>query len=507
MSSEQPKNDYSKYNAVQYRYKGGSHNVHIEISDITDSDHYSKTVPASNEWTTVTVKFTDMKQEDWGVPVPFNAAHINKVSFQAKGPDTQDSVFIDDIYLICDGSGIDNGGSDNNEPPKAEEKVPDIVPKDAVIPKVTLGELNIDTDLQKKAMKYLNKGVSFTNWLEENRKFNGTFKVGKDDIKILSDNGFKAIRLPIDLDKYTLNRDEFVKDATGKTELKIDSDTLFNVLDSFVEWTREYNMSLTIDYHEYDNSYNATSASNKRYQVMMAEVWKAVAAHYASNEREDIFYELLNEPDMSNGKVTAAQWTEAAQGIIDSIRTVDKKHTLLFGDVEWYSITKLAGRTPFTDDNIVYVIHSYEPFVFTHQGASWSETKDLKNIPFPYDKTKWPEYSSELGLSSTTPGWVKSNVLNYYKTGNKETMLNTIYTAKAWAVKNKVPVIINEFGAYNLRSTAQDRLNYLTAMREICDTLQIPWTHWGYTGGFEVIKGGKLVEGLDKAMGLTKPTP
>ena len=98
-------------------------------------------------------------------------------------------------------------------------------------------------------------------------------------------------------------------------------------------------------------------------------------------------------------------------------------------------------------------------------------------------------------------------MLNYYKTGNKETMLNTIYTAKAWAVKNKVPVIINEFGAYNLRSTAQDRLNYLTAMREICDTLQIPWTHWGYTGGFEVIKGGKLVEGLDKAMGLGKHAP
>jgi len=498
--------DYSKYSAVQYRYKGGSHCIHIEISDITDSDHYSSCPSTSKEWTTVTVKFAEMKQEGWGAAKTFNAAHINKVSFQAKGPDTQDSVFVDDIYLIG-GSGADNGGSNNNEPPKAEENKPDIVPKDAVIPKVTLGELNIDTDLQKKAMKYLNKGVSFTNWLEENRKFNGTFKVGKDDIKILSENGFKAIRLPIDLDKYTLNRDEFVKDATGKTELKIDSDTLFTVLDSFVEWTREYNMSLTIDYHEYDNSYNATSASNKRYQVMMAEVWKAVAAHFASNEREDIFYELLNEPDMSNGKVTAAQWTEAAQGIIDSIRTVDKKHTLLFGDVEWYSITKLAGRTPFTDDNIVYVIHSYEPFVFTHQGASWSETKNLKNIPFPYDKAKWPEYSSELGLSSTTPGWVKSNVLNYYKTGNKETMLNTIYTAKAWAVKNKVPVIINEFGAYNLRSTAQDRLNYLTTMREICDTLQIPWTHWGYTGGFEVIKGGKLVEGLDKAMGLTKPTP
>ncbi len=492
--------DYSKFTAVSYRYKGGNHFIHVEISSITDSDHYMKLLPASKEWKSVTVEFSQMAQEGWGATVPFKAEEITAISFQAKGPDTQDSVFVDDIYLIG-GSGV----PEKEEPPKEDK--PDIVPKDAVIPKVTLGKLNIDTELQKKAMKYLNKGVSFTNWLEENRKFDGTFKVGKNDIKILSENGFKAIRLPIDLDKYALNRDEFVKDATEKTALKIDSDTLFTVLDSFVEWTREYNMSLTIDYHEYDNSYNATSASNKRYQVMMAEVWKAVAAHYATNNREDIFYELLNEPDMSEGKVTAAQWTETAQGIIDSIRTVDKKHTLLFGDVEWYSITKLAGRTPFADTNIVYVIHSYEPFVFTHQGASWSETKDLKNIPFPYDKTKWPEYSSELGLSSTTPSWVKSNVLNYYKTGNKETMLNTIYTAKAWAVKNKVPVIINEFGAYNLKSTAQDRLNYLTAMREICDTLQIPWTHWGYTGGFEVIKGGKLVDGLDKAMGLTKPTP
>ena len=356
--------DYSKYNAVQYRYKGGNHCIHVEISDITDSDHYSACQSGNKDWTTVTVKFSDMKQEGWGAAKTFNAAHINKVSFQSKGPDTKDSVFIDDVYLIGagDSNGADNGGN-NNEPPKEEENKPDIVPKDAVIPALpdlSAEKITIDTDLQKKAMKYLNKGVSFTNWLEENRKFNGTFKVGKNDIKILSENGFKAIRLPIDLDKYATNRDEFVKDTSGKTALKINSDTLFTVLDSFVEWTKEYKMSLTIDYHEYDNSYNATSASNKRYQVMMAEVWKAVAAHYAANEREDIFYELLNEPDMSNGKVTAAQWTETAQGIIDSIRTVDKKHTLLFGDVEWYSITKLAGRTPFTDDNIVYVIHSYE---------------------------------------------------------------------------------------------------------------------------------------------------
>ena len=65
-----------------------------------------------------------------------------------------------------------------------------------------------------------------------------------------------------------------------------------------------------------------------------------------------------------------------------------------------------------------------------------------------------------------------------------------------------MPVIINEFGAYNVGSTLESRLNYLSAVRKACDSLQVPWQHWGYTGGFEVIRDGKLIEGIDDALGL-----
>lgn len=92
--------DYSKFTAVSYRYKGGSHYIHVEISSITDSDHYMKSLSSSKEWKTVTVEFNQLKQEGWGAAVPFKAEEITAISFQAKGPDTQDSVFIDDIYLI-----------------------------------------------------------------------------------------------------------------------------------------------------------------------------------------------------------------------------------------------------------------------------------------------------------------------------------------------------------------------------------------------------------------------
>jgi licheninase len=263
-------------------------------------------------------------------------------------------------------------------------------------------------------------------------------------------------------------------------------------------------MSLVIDYHEYDNSYNATSAKDANYIKMMAEVWKHVAAHYAESPREDLFFELLNEPDMSDGKVTAATWTTAAQAMIDAIRSVNTKHTILFGDAQWYSITLLAKRTPFTDDNIIYVIHTYEPFAFTHQGGSWTDYATIHDIPFPYDPAKWSTVSGDFGVNKSTKAYVKTAIKNYYKTGSKEAILEQILKAKKWAATNNVPVIINEFGALNLRSTAESRINYLTAMREICDTLQIPWTHWGYTGNFSVIENGKLIEGLDKALGVGK---
>ena len=488
-----PDDANGRFGGITYWYKGGAHEVHIETSDVLDYDVHLAKMPASRTWKQAVVRFKDLVQGGWGVEVPFEAKNIMAISFQAKGNRTKvvsDSLFIDNIYL-----------QDSTE---VEKDKPDMEIKDPVIPEVafTEAEITVTNPLQEKAMKYLNKGVSFTNWLEDaNGKFK-KFEFGEKDIQILAENGFKSIRLPIDLDLYATNRDAFVKGTDA--ELKFDDDTLFMVLDSFVEWTGKHNMSFVIDYHEYDNSYNLTSAKDSNYVKMMAEVWKHVAAHYAENTREDVFFELLNEPDMSDGKVTAALWTTAAQAIIDAIRSVNTKQTLLFGDVKWYSITELAKRTPFADNNIIYVIHTYEPFAFTHQGGSWTDYATIKGLPFPYDPAKWSTVSGDFGVTASTKSYVKTAIKNYYKAGNKEAIMVEMLKAKKWAATNNVPVIINEFGALNLRSTAESRLNYLTAMREICDTLQIPWTHWGYTGNFSVIEDGKLIEGLDKALGVGK---
>ena len=369
--------DYAHLGGVTYWYKGCAHEIHVETSDIKDYDVHLAKLPAARTWTKASIRFKDLEQGGWGKEVAFDAAHLVKISFQAKGNGKNDSVLIDNIYL-----------QDTSEVAK---DTADMEIKDAEIPEVTIGDITITNELQAKAMKYLDKGINITNWLEEDGTlFKGTFKFNEEDVKLMADNGIKSLRLPIDLDQYATNRDKFVADTTGTVELAFDDTNLFAVLDSFVEWTGKHGMSFVIDYHEYDNSYNLTNAKKPRYTKMMASVWKHVAEHYASNEREDIFFELLNEPDMSQGKVTSALWHAAAQEDIDSIRTVDKKHTIIFGDAKWYSISLLAKGKKLNDDNIIYVVHTYEPFVFTHQGASWTDLKSIKNLMFPYDKENGP---------------------------------------------------------------------------------------------------------------------
>ena len=488
--------DCSRFGGISYWFKGGKHEIHVETSDVKDYDVHLASVKASRVWKQVFIRFKDLTQGGWGEEVEFNPAHITAISFQAKGNKVADSVIIDQVYL-----------QDSSEIAKdtADMKI-----MDPVIPEVTIGDITISNPLQAKAMKYLNKGINITNWLEEDKTmFDGEFKFNEDDVKLMADNGIKSLRFPIDLDRYATNRDEFVADTTNTVELKFDDAKLFGVLDSFVEWTGKNGMSFVIDYHEYDNSYNTTSAKKPQYTKMMATVWKHVAEHYASNEREDIFYELLNEPDMTNGKVSTKLWRAAAQEDIDSIRTVDKKHAIIFGDAQWYSITLLKNGVPLNDDKVIYAVHTYDPFVFTHQSASWADTKTIKNLMFPYDKEKWSEFSADFGVTKSTVSWVKTAVKDYYKNGNKEAILKIVLPAKEWAVKNNVPVIINEFGAYNLKTDKQSVLNYMTAMREISDTLQIPLTHWGYTGGFALFesegaspKGTKLIEGMKEAYGL-----
>ena len=75
--------DASKFNGIQITYKGSTTPFSMSVyhSKVQDWDHFSKALPASEDWTTVDVKFSELKQFGFGTPVTWTADSITGVNF------------------------------------------------------------------------------------------------------------------------------------------------------------------------------------------------------------------------------------------------------------------------------------------------------------------------------------------------------------------------------------------------------------------------------------------
>lgn len=448
--------DMTQYNAISYTYKGGAHRVQLQTYEITDYDYFGTAVTASTEWKPVTLPLTLFTQEGWGIASTLNPANIDSITFALRGATgDKGTIQIDNLKLV--------------QMPKST--TPDMVVNPATFPAdQVIDPITITNPLQAKAEAYLSRGYNITNWLEQGRF--KTFTYDEAWVKRLAAAGFKSLRLPIDLDLY-------IESASGTgdaMELTLSSD-LFTILDSFDTWTKSAGISLTIDYHQYDKSILLSDADSLTKAV---KVWGKVAEHFAANTREDLFFELLNEPDLSMGGTapTQAQMTEFAERMITAIRAYDTTHTLIFGDVKWYSIDTLSKRKLLSDSNVIYAFHTYDPFIFTHQGASWANMGATHDLPYPYDPARWSGFYADLGFSPLAEAWILAAAQSYYINGSRSAIRNHILAAKRWAVTNNVPVICNEFGAYEGTSKLEDRVRYYTDMVSIFDELKIPWQAW-----------------------------
>ena len=448
--------DLANYTGVSYTYQGGAHRVQVQVTDVTDYDDFGMNLPASPAWKTVNVPFQTFAQEGWGVKTQLDLRHVKNIAFALKGlAGTSGGLKVDNLVLTR----------------SVGPAVPDMTIRAAAPPAdETLDSIEIDNPLQAKAMKYLSRGYNVTNWLEETR-FTG-FTYDESFVGKLAAAGFRSLRLPIDFDLY-------VTSTTGMGDsLAITvSDDLWQILDAFDTWTQAHGLSLTIDYHQYGTLPDVASPDSVQTAVLM---WGQVAAHFAKSTREDLFFELMNEPELSFGGTdpTQAEWGAIAERMIAAIRATDSTHSIIFGDVAWYGIDKLVSRKPLADKNVIYAFHDYEPFIFTHQGAPWANLGSAHGLPYPYDPARWSEYYAVLGFNAGMEPWLLSALKNYYRDGSRSALRNHILSAKRWAVTNGVPVICNEFGAYEGTSELADRARYLRDMVGVFQELQIPWQQW-----------------------------
>jgi len=341
------------------------------------------------------------------------------------------------------------------------------------------------------AQNTFTKGVNLTSWFQPGSIKQLQFtKFSKQDLQNIKSLGCDVVRLPLNLHYMT----------NGAPDYTI-SPLFFQFLDSVVTWAEELQIHLILDNHTFDP--NLDTPLN--FDIPLRKEWIQMANHYKSRSKY-ILYEILNEPHGT--KLTTALWGKMQKTVIDTIRTVDTRHTIVVGASNFNSYTEMKNIPVYSDTNLIYTFHFYDPFMFTHQGASWTSGMDsLSGVPYPYNVTTMPTCPP-----SSKGTWVETELKKYSITGTDSSVKSLIDIAIAFRDQRKVPIYCGEYGVYNLNSNNDDRVYWYSVVRNYLELNKIPWTTWDYQGRFGLfVKGSNeqfkydLNMPLVKALGFVEP--
>jgi endoglucanase len=314
-----------------------------------------------------------------------------------------------------------------------------------------------------------NRGVNLTGWFQTSGVKQVQFtKYTKKDFENIKSLGCDVIRLPIDMTAMTKGSPDYVIDSL-----------FYFFLDSAVTWAEDLELHLILDNHTMDPGTNTASNIG----AMLQKIWVQVAQHYKNRSRY-IYYELRNEPH----GIGTSTWGTIQKNLISAIRAIDTVHTIVVGGSGWNTYSEMKYLPVFSDTNLIYTFHFYDPFLFTHQGATWPTPSmgSLGGVPFPYDSARMPACPDDLKGT-----WIESSLANSYKTdGTVAKVKQLIDIAAAFKNSRNVKVYCGEFGVYDLKSDTADRVAWYDTVRAYLEEKGISWTIWDYHGGFGIFNKG-----------------
>ncbi|MBL8584139.1 MAG: cellulase family glycosylhydrolase, partial [Rhizobiaceae bacterium] len=205
--------------------------------------------------------------------------------------------------------------------------------------------------------------------------------VGPTELAALGGAGFDFVRIPVDPSPFLSPESASLRDK---------------LIASVVESARLVNqagLKAIVDLHLFPAGGNRAigmaevlddPATFERYLDLVRRMGLALS-------REDVelvAFELMNEPVTDCAEAEDA-WSEHLKRLFAAARASAPRLTLVLSGACWSSADGLARLDPgmIPDDNVIWTFHSYDPFLLTHQGATWAGDfiRYVTGIPYPPD--------------------------------------------------------------------------------------------------------------------------
>jgi endoglucanase len=229
---------------------------------------------------------------------------------------------------------------------------------------------------------------------------------------------------------------------------------------------RKVGLNVILNSHHFEEIHKDPSEANI---AKLAGMWTQVAAAFADQPEAHLWFEIENEP---HDKFNDSNLLAVLNPALAEIRKSNPTRPVIIGGQFWSGINSLKKLTLPDDPNIVPTFHYYDPFVFTHQGATWVDS------PTPLGR--------EYGTAD-----------------DQKLLKDDIQKIRDYIARTGKTPFMGKFGAHTTVSTAQ-RIKYQKTVRMAFDEIGIGMCAWAYTNTFPLWDHEKKawVPGMRDAMGL-----
>lgn len=343
-------------------------------------------------------------------------------------------------------------------------------------------------------LQHLRHGINASEWFAQHPADYSAARTNRyiddADLALMAKLGFDSIRLSID--PVPLASEP--RNAEG-----LNADFLAR-LDHVVDSALADGLAIQIDIHP-QSEYKHALRNDDLAVAHFLNLWSHLAAHYADRDPERIFFEVMNEPEISD----RPRWYVIQAKAVALIRAAAPQQTIIVSGANWSSIPDLLAMKPLKDKNLIYNFHFYDPHTFTHQGATWGTPWWHYTHDFPYpptDASMWKDLQ-ELP-DAATRFEAESYWLDHWDALHIRRMIDA---AADWGKDNDVPLLCNEFGAFRQHMDAASRKRWIHDTRSALEADGIGWAMWDYRGGFGVVykqdgQPTKVDEDVVAALGL-----
>jgi endoglucanase len=284
----------------------------------------------------------------------------------------------------------------------------------------------------------IGRGVNLGNGLEAPSEGAWGYKIEDEHLRLIKEAGFDSVRIPI----------RWSARAADQPPYEIDS-KFFERVDHILDEAARHGLVAIINVHHYDELYRDPDTHLPR----LLAIWRQVADRYRDRPAT-VLFELLNEP---NARLDDKNWNDAVARLLPIVRAKNPHRGVIVGPASWNNVNSLARlELPADDRLLIATFHYYEPFQFTHQGASWAKGSDA------WRGRKWTGAADELAR-----------------------MRGDFDKAAAWSKANNRPIFLGEFGAYSA-ADVDSRARWTAAVVREAQSRGFSFAYWEFGSGFGV---------------------